>query len=102
VQRDVQKWIAPQVVYFILQTTLDAQHHEVQLRRIDAGIVEAIRSRQRRAAAVNAMSLDSRETFLLDRDDDLVAVQQTDGAVCEALIPRIHGCSSAEDTDVLG
>ena len=87
-QRDVQKWIAPQVVYFILQTTLDAQHHEFQLRRIDAGIVEAIRNRQRRAAAVNAMSLDSRETFLLDRDDDLVAVQQTDGAVVRGADPE--------------
>ena len=44
-------------------------------------VVQAVSNSLRRPGAVDAMTLESRKTFLLNRDDDLIASQQTRRAV---------------------
>jgi hypothetical protein len=77
----VQKRVETHVMYFIFRTALDAEDHEAKVARIDTGVVQAISNRFRGPCAANAVPLESGKTFFLDCDNNLVAFQQTGGAV---------------------
>src|SRR5215210_609643 len=85
---DVQKVIKCDVVNLVSRTALNAEDHEAEIRWRDAGVVQTVSNGSRRPGAVNTMTLETCKPFLLDRDDNLVAAQQTRRAVVRRADPQ--------------
>jgi hypothetical protein len=77
----------------ILSAALNTQHDETQIRRLDAGVVEAVGDGLRRLRSINPVSLETAKTFLLDRDDNPVAFQQAGGAVMRGANAKNPRCA---------
>jgi hypothetical protein len=75
VRKDVQKRLETEIVQLIFFATLNTEHNEAQLGRIDTGVVETVSDSLRRLSAVNPVTLEPREAFLLNRDNNPVAFQ---------------------------
>ena len=73
------------------RAALNAEHYEAEIRWRDAGIVQTVSDRSRRPGSVNSMTLDAREPLFLNRDDNLVAAQQTRRAVVRRADPENPG-----------
>src|SRR5262249_32350408 len=63
-------------------------NHETKISRLDARIVQTVRNRFRWTSAANAVSFEARQPLLLNRNHDLVALQQTRGTVMRGTDPK--------------
>jgi len=63
-------------VFLLGGATLNTQDYETQVARLDARVIETVSNGVRRSGAVDSMPLESREAFLLNRDNNLVAAQE--------------------------
>src|SRR6185369_17010065 len=82
-----QERIECYVVSLVCSASLNAQNHKAEIRWRDARVVQTIVNCSRRPRAVNAVTLETRQTLLLDGNENLVAAQQTRRAVVRSADP---------------
>jgi hypothetical protein len=64
-------------VFLVGCAALNAKHDQTQVAWFDVGVVKAVSDGIRWAGAVNAMTLEARQAFFLNRDNDFIAPEQT-------------------------